>query len=479
MLHRKKSLLMSASLAVVMLFASVAQAQLPDFTQLVEQSAPAVVNISTRQNIQQRQASAGGQYNIPELEGLPPIFREFFERSLPAPGGPQGRPKGQQREAQSLGSGFIISADGYVLTNNHVIADADEIIVRLPDRSELVAELVGADPRTDVALLKIPGKNLPTVRLGKSSDLKVGEWVLAIGSPFGFDHSVTAGIVSAKGRNLPNDNYVPFIQTDVAINPGNSGGPLFNLQGEVIGINSQIFTRSGGFMGLSFAIPMEVALDVSEQLKANGKVDRGWLGVVIQEVNKDLAESFGLDKPAGALVAQVLENGPADKGGLKLGDVILSMNGQPVVMSADLPHLVGILKPGETAKLVVMREGSRKNLNIKVGALPSDGEEMSLASGEGATSKSNRLGMAVVDLTAEQKKTIDLQGGVVIQEVQDGPAAMIGLRQGDVITHLNNQAIDSAQTFTKIAQALPNNRSLSMRVLRQGRASFITFKLAN
>lgn len=477
--HRKKSLLMSASLALVMLFASVAQAQLPDFTQLVEQSAPAVVNISTRQNIQQRQASVGGQYNIPELEGLPPIFREFFERSFPVPGAPQGRPKGQQREAQSLGSGFIISADGYVLTNNHVIADADEIIVRLSDRSELVAELVGTDPRTDVALLKIPGKNLPTVRLGKSSDLKVGEWVLAIGSPFGFDHSVTAGIVSAKGRNLPNDNYVPFIQTDVAINPGNSGGPLFNLNGEVIGINSQIFTRSGGFMGLSFAIPMEVALDVSEQLKASGKVDRGWLGVVIQEVNKDLAESFGLDKPAGALVAQVLENGPADKGGLKLGDVILSMNGHPVVMSADLPHLIGVLKPGETAKLVVMREGSRKNLNIKVGALPSDGEEMSLAEGEGAASKSNRLGMTVVDLTAEQKKAIDLQGGVVIQEVQDGPAAMIGLRPGDVITHLNNQAIDSAKTFTKIAQALPNNRSLSMRVLRQGRASFITFKLAN
>lgn len=477
--HRKKSLLMSASLALVMLFASVAQAQLPDFTQLVEQSAPAVVNISTRQNIQQRQASVGGQYNIPELEGLPPIFREFFERSFPVPGAPQGRPKGQQREAQSLGSGFIISADGYVLTNNHVIADADEIIVRLSDRSELVAELVGTDPRTDVALLKIPGKNLPTVRLGKSSDLKVGEWVLAIGSPFGFDHSVTAGIVSAKGRNLPNDNYVPFIQTDVAINPGNSGGPLFNLNGEVIGINSQIFTRSGGFMGLSFAILMEVALDVSEQLKASGKVDRGWLGVVIQEVNKDLAESFGLDKPAGALVAQVLENGPADKGGLKLGDVILSMNGHPVVMSADLPHLIGVLKPGETAKLVVMREGSRKNLNIKVGALPSDGEEMSLAGGEGAASKSNRLGMTVVDLTAEQKKAIDLQGGVVIQEVQDGPAAMIGLRPGDVITHLNNQAIDSAKTFTKIAQALPNNRSLSMRVLRQGRASFITFKLAN
>lgn len=477
--HRKKSLFMGAGLAVMMLFASVAQAQLPDFTELVEQSAPAVVNISTRQNIQQGQAAAGGNYAIPELDGLPPIFREFFERSLPMPRAPQDRQKGQQREAQSLGSGFIISADGYVLTNNHVIADADEIIVRLSDRSELVAKLVGADPRTDVALLKIPGKNLPTVRLGKSSDLKVGEWVLAIGSPFGFDHSVTAGIVSAKGRSLPNDSYVPFIQTDVAINPGNSGGPLFNLKGEVIGINSQIFTRSGGFMGLSFAIPMEVALDVSDQLKASGKVDRGWLGVVIQEVNKDLAESFGLDKPAGALVAQVLENGPADKGGLQVGDVILSINGHPVVMSADLPHLVGTLKSGQAASLVVMREGSRKNLNIKVGALPSDGEEMSLAGTEGAASKSNRLGITVVDLTTEQKKAIDLQGGVVIQEVQDGPAAMIGLRSGDVITHLNNQAIDSAQTFTKIAQALPNNRSLSMRVLRQGRASFITFKLAN
>lgn len=473
------SFLIGACAAVMVLVTPSVQAQLPDFTELVEQSAPAVVNISTRQNIQPRQAGANGQYAIPDLEGLPPIFREFFERSLPMPRAPQGRNKGQQREAQSLGSGFIISADGYVLTNNHVIADADEIIVRLSDRSELVAELVGADPRTDVALLKVPGKNLPTVKLGKSSELKVGEWVLAIGSPFGFDHSVTAGIVSAKGRNLPNDNYVPFIQTDVAINPGNSGGPLFNLNGEVIGINSQIFTRSGGFMGLSFAIPMEVALDVSEQLKVKGKVDRGWLGVVIQEVNKDLAESFGLDKPAGALVAQVLENGPAAKGGLKVGDVILSMNDHPVVMSADLPHSVGTLKPGETANLVVMRDGSRKTLKVKVGALPNEGEEMSQSDASVAISKSNRLGVSVVDLTAEQKKAIDLQGGVVIQDVQDGPAAMIGLRPGDVITHLNNQVIDSARSFSKIAQALPNNRSLSMRVLRQGRASFITFKLAN
>ncbi|WP_407651320.1 DegQ family serine endoprotease [Denitrificimonas halotolerans] len=464
-------------MTLMLLFMPSAQAQLPDFTALVEKAAPAVVNISTRQTVQ-AQSGPGAFHGLPDLEGLPPIFREFFERSIPMPRAPQGRNKGRQREAQSLGSGFIISEDGYVLTNNHVIADADEIIVRLADRSELVAKLVGTDPRTDVALLKVDGKNLPTVKLGKSKDLKVGEWVLAIGSPFGFDHSVTSGIVSAKGRNLPNDNYVPFIQTDVAINPGNSGGPLFNLKGEVIGINSQIFTRSGGFMGLSFAIPMEVALNVSDQLKSKGKVDRGWLGVVIQEVNKDLAESFGLDKPAGALVVQVLEDGPADKGKLEVGDVILHMNDHPIVMSADLPHLIGAVKPGTTVNLVVMRDGSRKNLRIKVGSLPSEDEGQEMASTSTASSKDNRLGMSVIDLTVEQKKTMDLQGGVVIQEVQGGVAAMIGLRPGDVITHLNNQVIDSAKSFTKTAKALPNNRSLSMRVLRQGRASFITFKLA-
>jgi len=478
MLQKKTSLWLGACMTLMVLVMPTAQAQLPDFTVLVEESSPAVVNISTRQTTHTASPQSGF-HSLPDLEGLPPIFREFFERSLPTPRAPQGQDKGRQREAQSLGSGFIISSDGYILTNNHVIADADEIIVRLADRSELQAKLIGTDPRTDVALLKVEGENLPIVKLGQSKDLKVGEWVLAIGSPFGFDHSVTAGIVSAKGRNLPNDNYVPFIQTDVAINPGNSGGPLFNLKGEVVGINSQIFTRSGGFMGLSFAIPMEVALDVTEQLKLSGKVNRGWLGVVIQEVNKDLAESFGLDKPAGALVAQVLENGPADKGGLKVGDVILTMNDHPVVMSADLPHLVGSVKPGQTAKLVVMREGSRKTLKVKVGELPNEGEEMAQADSKAAVSKSNRLGMTVTDLTAEQKKAIDLQGAVVIQEVRDGAAAMIGLRPGDVITHLNNQAIDSTKTFTKIAQDLPSNRSISMRVLRQGRASFITFKLSS
>lgn len=463
-------------LAVALLWGQslLAQANLPDFTDLVEEASPAVVNISTRQKMPER--AVAGQPGLPDLEGLPPMFREFFERSIPqVPRNPGGR----QREAQSLGSGFIISPDGYIMTNNHVVADADEIIVRLSDRSELEAKLIGADPRSDVALLKVEGKDLPVVRLGKADDLKVGEWVLAIGSPFGFDHSVTAGIVSAKGRNLPSDSYVPFIQTDVAINPGNSGGPLFNLQGEVVGINSQIFTRSGGFMGLSFAIPMEVAMQVADQLKADGKVTRGWLGVVIQEVNKDLAESFGLEKPAGALVAQVLEDGPADKGGLLVGDVILSLNGKPIIMSADLPHLVGGLKPGEKAELDVVRDGSRKKLNVTVGTLPEEGQELaSSGSAQGAERSNNRLGVTVVELTAEQKKGLDLKGGVVVKEVLNGPAAMIGLRPGDVITHLNNQAIDSTSTFTQVAQELPKNRSVSMRVLRQGRASFITFKLA-
>jgi serine protease Do len=328
-----------------------------------------------------------------------------------------------------------------------------------------------------VAVLKVEGKGLPTVKIGRSDELKAGEWVLAIGSPFGFDHTVTAGIVSATGRSLPNESYVPFIQTDVAINPGNSGGPLFNLDGEVIGINSQIFTRSGGFMGLSFAIPIDVAMDVANQLRTEGKVSRGWLGVVIQEVNKDLAESFGLERPAGALVAQVMDGGPAARGGLRVGDVILSLNDKPIVMSADLPHLVGALKPGSTARMEVVRDGDRKMLDVKIGAMPEEGEAVA-ASGGGQERSDNRLGVKVSELTDEQKKSLDLPGGVVITEILNGPAAMIGLRPGDVITHLNNQAINSAATFARVAEQLPKNRSVSMRVLRQGRASFITFKLA-
>ncbi|MBA1272168.1 DegQ family serine endoprotease [Stutzerimonas azotifigens] len=453
----------------------VVRAALPDFTPLVERASPAVVNISARQAV----TSRAGRVPMPELEGLPPFFREFFERSIPQnPGQPD---RGRQREAQSLGSGFIISSDGYVLTNNHVVADATEIMVRMTDRRELQAKVVGADPRADIALLKVEGQDLPAVTLGKSSELKAGEWVLAIGSPFGFDRSVTAGVVSATGRSLSAESYVPFIQTDVAINPGNSGGPLFNLAGEVVGINSQIFTRSGGFMGLSFAIPIDVALDVADQLRTEGKVSRGWLGVAIQEVNRELAESFGLERPAGALVAQVLENGPAAKGGVRVGDVILSVNGQPISMAADLPHQIGALRPGKLARLEVVREGSRTTLEVAVGTLPEQGQELaSAAEPEMEIDQgSKRLGVRVNELTPEQKQEWDLQSGVVISEIINGPAAMIGLRPGDIITHLNNHAINSVRTFTQVAEELPKHRSVSMRVLRQGRASFITFKLTD
>lgn len=448
-------------------------AQLPDFTELVEEASPAVVNISTRQNMTRRSSH---RPQMPDLEGLPPIFREFFERSIP-----DGSQSAPQRQAQSLGSGFIISKDGYVLTNNHVVSDADEIFVRLSDRRELEATLVGADVRSDLALLKIEaGADLPVVRMGTSADLKPGEWVLAIGSPFGFEYSVTAGIVSAKGRSLPNESYVPFIQTDVAINPGNSGGPLFNLEGEVVGINSQIFTRSGGFMGLSFAIPVDVAMDVVEQLKDDGAVRRGWLGVVIQEVNKDLAESFGLARPAGALVAQIMPEGPGAKGGLQVGDVILRLNDQEIIMSSDLPHAVGRLRPGTKASMQIMRDGKRQQLTVEIGALPDDDALASAApSAPGAPAAAdNRMGLAVVELTEEQKKSLDLSSGVIVREVQPGPGAMIGLRPGDVITNLNNRPIESAADFKKIAGDLPVNRSVSMRVIRQGRASYITFRLS-
>ena len=446
---------------------ALASAQLPEFAPLVERASPAVVNISTKQKL----AASGGNPHMPDLDELPPIFREFFGDSIPR------RPRGeQQQEAQSLGSGFIISADGYVLTNNHVIAEADEIFVRLPDRSELEAKLVGADPRTDVALLKIEGDGLPTVALGDSSALKVGEWVLAIGSPFGFDHTVTAGIVSGTGRNLPGESYVPFIQTDVAINPGNSGGPLFNLDGEVVGINSQIFTRSGGFMGLSFAIPIDVAMNVANQLRTTGTVARGWLGVAIQEVNRDLAESFGLERPAGALIAQVIDGGPAAKSGLHVGDIILSVDGQAIDMSADLPHLIGSIKPNTETTLGIARDGERETVTVEIGALPEEDE--GAAAGTQPEKTSNRLGVKVSALSRDQMRSLDVSEGVVIMEIQSGPAAMIGLRPGDVITHLNNQAVDSVSTFARIADELPKNRSVSMRVLRDGRASFITFKLA-
>jgi len=464
-MHKKIHLLF---LSFILTAGNLWAQNLPDFTELVENASPAIVNISSQKTVNQQ--NMRGFAPAPDFDDLPPFFREFFERGFPnAP---------QQREARSLGSGFIISADGYILTNNHVIDGADEITVSLSDRRELKAKLIGADARSDVALLKIEGKNFPTVPLGKSENLKVGEWVLAIGSPFGFDHSVTAGIVSAKGRSLPseqNGNYVPFIQTDVAINPGNSGGPLFNLQGEVIGINSQIFTRSGGFMGLSFAIPIDVAMNVANQLKTEGRVSRGFLGVVIQDVNRDLAESFGLEKPMGALIAQVNKDSAGDKGGIKAGDIVISVNNHPIKIASDLPHLIGNIKAGETATLEIIRDGKKRTLKLKVGSLPSS--ETEIAATNGKTLDNSRLGLAVSDLNLEQKKSLGIENGVIISEIEQGIGAMIGLKRGDVITHLNNKAVNSADEFDKEIAKLATNKAISLRVISNGNARFITFKL--
>jgi|TARA_A200000113_G_scaffold99951_1_gene89582 serine protease Do len=463
----KMTLAMKRSLSLLTFLLAVswttAHADLPDFRDLVKESSPAVVNISTVQHAQQNSALSG-QYGMPD--DMPEIFRHFFGRQFPQ--GPAPR-----RDSNSLGSGFIVSDDGYILTNNHVVQDADEIIVRLNDRRELEAVLIGADPSSDLAVLKVDADDLPTVELGDSDKLDVGEWVVAIGSPFGFDYSVTAGIVSAKGRSLPNENYVPFIQTDVAINPGNSGGPLFNLDGQVVGINSQIYTRSGGFMGVSFAIPINVAMDVAEQLKSKGKVSRGWLGVVIQEVNKDLAESFGLDRAAGALVVQVVDGSPAEASGLVSGDIIVKVNGKAVQLSSDLPHLIGRLRAGDTAKLSVVRAGKRKTIDVEIGALPESDEIQLSSNTPPAERKSNRLGLVVSDIPAGKSA----EQGVVVTDVNRGPASMSGVIRGDVITMINGQRISSVADFERVVKDLPGKRSVPMRIVRRGQASFIPLRI--
>ncbi len=463
----KMTLAIKHSLSLLTFFLAVswtsAHADLPDFRDLVKETSPAVVNISTVQHAQQKSALSG-QYGMPD--DMPEIFRHFFGRQFPQ--GPVPR-----RDSNSLGSGFIVSEDGYILTNNHVVQGADEIIVRLNDRRELEAVLIGADPSSDLAVLKVDADDLPTVELGDSDKLDVGEWVVAIGSPFGFDYSVTAGIVSAKGRSLPNENYVPFIQTDVAINPGNSGGPLFNLEGQVVGINSQIYTRSGGFMGVSFAIPINVAMDVAEQLKSKGKVSRGWLGVVIQEVNKDLAESFGLDRAAGALVVQVVDGSPAESSGLVSGDIIVKVNGKDVQLSSDLPHLIGRLRAGDTAKLSVVRAGKRKTIDVEIGALPESDDIQLSSNTPPAERKSNRLGLVVSDIPAGKSN----EQGVVVTDVNRGPASMSGVVRGDVITMINGQRISSVADFERVVQDLPSNRSVPMRIVRRGQASFIPLRV--
>ncbi|MFP5344340.1 MAG: DegQ family serine endoprotease [Gammaproteobacteria bacterium] len=446
--------------------AFIAQArELPDFTDLIEKSSPAVVNISTTQKMKHPKMPR----NMPRMpDGTPfdEFFRHFFGDGDNAP----------DFDTHSLGSGFIISAEGYVLTNNHVVANADKIIVRLSDRRELAAKIVGRDERSDIALLKIATDNLPVVKIGDSGNLKVGEWVYAIGSPFGFDHSATAGIISAIGRSLPSESYVPFIQTDVAINPGNSGGPLFNMKGEVIGINSQIYSRSGGFMGLSFAIPIDVAMEVTDQLRSKGRVTRGWLGILIQDVTAELAESFGMDKPRGALVAKLLPDGPAQKAGIQVGDVIVEFDGKTVEESSMLPRLVGRSKVGESAAVKVIRNGKPLTLKVKIAELPKD-EELKLGQDDTQEQSDNRLGIAVEDLSAEQRKQMDVTGGIIVREVGGGPGQRAGLRRGDVILKLNNKDVKSASAFANQVEALPRNKSVPILVQRGRSTLFLALKI--
>lgn len=438
---------------------------LPDFTQLVEQNHQAVVNISVTQRVQEDQSA---QQIPPQFRGMPEEFlRHFFGFD---PRGQQPAPRGRQPDAQSVGSGFIISDDGYILTNHHVIDNAEKIVVRLSNRREYQAELIGSDPRTDVALLKVDAVDLPVVKIGDSEDLKVGAWVLAIGAPFGLDYTVTKGIVSAKGRNLPDDSYVPFIQTDVAINPGNSGGPLINLDGEVIGINAQIFTRSGGFMGLSFAIPIEIAMNVVEQLQATGEIARGFLGVQVQEVTSDLARSFNMDTPRGALVAQAFPDSPAERAGIQSGDIILKFNDKVIEKSTDLPPAVGMTPITQESEVVILRQG--KEMVIRTQLAPLD----ATASAGGASTpamSSEVLNVMLRELDDDELAELGISFGLVIESVQEGLASRTGLMQGDVLVSINFQPLRGIADVDKVLKTVPSGQSVPLRVIRSGRSNFI------
>jgi serine protease Do len=462
--------------ALTMLFAwlmlsfSVQARSLPDFTELVADNGDAVVNIRTHNKTEETPTSMLPRgLDLPEGSGIDDFFKKFFEG--------QGGGAPIPRESESLGSGFVISSDGYILTNHHVIKDADEIIVRFSDRTELEAKVLGSDERSDVALLKVDAKNLKTVKLGDSDNLKVGEWVLAIGSPFGFDYSATAGIISALGRSLPSDSYVPFIQTDVAINPGNSGGPLFNLDGEVIGINSQIYSRTGGFMGVSFAIPIDTVMNVVEQIKSQGYVSRGWLGVVIQDVTRELAESFGLSKPSGALISRVVDDSPAARAGFKTGDVILKFDGKEVETSSDLPPIVGRTKVGKEVDVEVMRNNKHTTLKVTIEELPKD-EALTSNSTKPGRFVDDRLSMEVADITPEQRKQFEVEkGGVMVMKVEQGPAIKAGIRPGDIILSINNTEIEDPHQFIEVAKKLPANKPIPVLVQRGGSAQFLAIEI--
>jgi len=402
-------------------------------------------------------------------EQLPEQFRRFFEQ---LPQNPQPEP----RRGTGFGSGFIISEDGYVITNAHVVDNATEIRVGLQNRREYQAELVGSDAASDIALLKLDAEDLPVVTVGDSDDLRVGEWVLAIGSPFGFEHTATQGIVSALARSLPDDTYVPFIQTDVAVNPGNSGGPLFNTDGEVVGVNSQIYSRSGGYQGLSFSIPINVAISIADQLKESGFATRGWLGVAIQSVSQSLATSFGLDKPEGALIAQVTKGSPADNGGLLSGDIVLKFNDKAVKYSSALPPLVGSVRPGETVAVEVLRNGERETLNVTIEPLD-EGQKISALPAVKPVDES-RLGVEVAELSKEQLDKMNVESGVVVSDLKpNGAAAIAGIRKGDIIVSLNREAVDDVRELEQLVKDAPVDKAIPVLVQRNNAPMFLALTL--
>ncbi|MBC8729316.1 DegQ family serine endoprotease [Paraburkholderia sp. UCT2] len=480
-----------ACLPLVPHMASAAPAaNLPDFTDLVDKVGPAVVNIRTTTRVSNG-SSRGGLPPGMDDGDMSEFFRRFFGIPLPqspqsphggdngAGGGSGGSPdspdNSDAEQNSGVGSGFILSADGYVMTNAHVIDDADTIYVTLTDKREFKAKLIGVDDRTDVAVVKINASNLPTITIGDSNKVRVGEWVVAIGSPFGLENTVTAGIVSAKGRDT--GDYLPFIQTDVAVNPGNSGGPLINMQGEVIGINSQIYSRTGGFMGISFAIPIDEAMRVADQLKSSGKVVRGRIAVAIGEVTKDVAESLGLPKAQGALVSSVEPGGPADKAGVQPGDIILKFNGHSVDTATDLPRMVGDTKPGTKTSITIWRKGQTRELPVTIAEMQPDkvakaDQKKPQAPKQRAT---NALGIAVSDIPADQQKALKIQNGVQIDAV-DGPAARVGLQKGDIILRIGDTDVTSTKQFDELTSHLDSQKMVALLVRRGDNTQFVPIR---
>lgn len=460
-MHLSKQVLLGSILLGSTGIGALANADsLPDFATIVDKEGQAVVNIAVTSAVQPAALS-----NQPDLEQIPEQYRKFFEQQNP-------RSRREPRSSGGVGSGFIVSEDGYILTNAHVVNDATGIVVRLRDRTELTATLIGLDELTDVALIKVDADNLPVVKIASADDVAVGEWVLAIGSPFGFDQTATQGIVSAVSRNLPSANYVPFIQTDAAVNPGNSGGPLFNTDGEVIGINSQIYSSTGGYQGLSFAIPIDLAMNVAEQLKESGQTSRGWLGVGIQDVSPDLAESFGLGRVTGALVSSVSGGSPAEQAGIKEGDIVLEFNGKAVNRSGELPSLVGAVRRGKSAVVTVFRNGENKDLNVTIGQR---GNESAAA----APVNDTTLGMKLAELTSEELQPLDIEQGVkVVQVAQSSIAEGAGLVAGDIIVQMNGIETGTVQQVLSTAKSLPVGKPIPVLVQRSGNAIFLTLKLS-